>query len=79
MESAVAPLDSYLGAPESSATLFSSVPGGSGSAVSNTNQFFAEAWVWSSSNPSGTLSRQPVSPVIDLSGGSASGVTIAIQ
>jgi Domain of unknown function (DUF4382) len=76
---AVAPLDSYLAAAQSSATLFSSVPTGGSGSVSNTNQFFAEAWVWNSSNPSGTLSRQPVSSAIDLSSGSASGVTIAIE
>ena len=76
---AMAPLDSYLGAAQSSATLFSSVPGDSGGSVAKTNQYSAEAWVWNSSDPSGTLSRQPVSSVIDLSGGSASGVTITIE
>jgi uncharacterized protein DUF4382 len=76
---AVAPLDSYLGAAQSAAILFSSVPAGSGGTVSNTNQYSTEVWVWSSSNPSGTLSRQPVSSLIDLSSGSASGVTIAIE
>lgn len=76
---AVAPLDSYLGTGESSATFFGSIPGASGGSVSNTNQYFAEAWVWNSSNPSGTLSREPLSSVIDLSGGSASGVAITIE
>lgn len=72
---AVAPLDSYLTAEQSSATLFSSVPGGGGTS----NQYYAEAWVWNSSNPSATLSRQPVPSLIDLSSGSASGVAVSIQ
>lgn len=76
---AVAPLDPYLAAGQSSATLFDSVPGSSGGGVSKSNQYFAEAWVWNSSNPAGTLSRQPVSSVIDLSSGNASGVTITIE
>lgn len=76
---AVTPLDAYLGTAQSNATLFSSVPSGSGGTATSTNQYYAEAWVWSSSNPSATLSRQPVSTVIDLSNGSASGVAVSIQ
>jgi len=76
---AAAPLNAYLGTSESSATFFSSVPGTTGGTASNINQFFAEAWVWNSADPSGTLSRQPVSSAIDLSGGNASGVAITIE
>ncbi len=76
---AAAPLDSYLGAAQSSATFFSSEPASTGGSVSNKNQYAAEAWVWNSSNPSGTLSRQPLPSIIDLSGGNASGITIAIE
>ncbi|MGH8218610.1 MAG: DUF4382 domain-containing protein [Steroidobacteraceae bacterium] len=76
---AVAPLDAYLGTAQSAAALFSSVPGDGGGSASNTNQYGAEAWVWNSSDPAGTLSRQPASSVIDLSSGNASGVTIAIE
>jgi hypothetical protein len=71
---AVTPLDSYLGTAQSSATLFSNVPGGTGS-----SPYYAEAWVWNSANPSSTLSRQPYSSSINLTGGSASGVAISIQ
>jgi hypothetical protein len=71
---AVAPLDAYLGAAKSSATLFASVPGGSSMSV-----YYAEAWVWNSSDPSGTLSRQPLSTPIDVSSGNATGVAISID
>jgi hypothetical protein len=69
---AVTSLSAYLGSAQSTATLFSSVPGGTASSV-----YYAEAWVWNSSDPS-ALSRQPQSTPIDLSSGSASGVTITI-
>jgi hypothetical protein len=71
---AIAPLDAYLGAAKSSATLFSSVPGGSSTSV-----YYAEAWVWNSANPGATLSRQPLSTPIDLSAGNATGVAVTIN
>ncbi|MGH8260418.1 MAG: hypothetical protein ACREUG_12100, partial [Steroidobacteraceae bacterium] len=76
---AVMPLDPYLGSAQSSATLFSSVPGGSAGSTFSDGLYFAEAWVWSSSDPSGTLSREPQTAPIDLRGGSATGVTISIE
>ncbi len=71
---AVAPLDADLAAAKTSATLFSSVPGGSSTSV-----YYAEAWVWSSANPGATLSRQPVPAPIDLSSGNATGVSVTIN
>ncbi|HTX24937.1 MAG TPA: DUF4382 domain-containing protein [Steroidobacteraceae bacterium] len=71
---ALASLDAYLGAAKSSATLFSSVPGGNSTSV-----YYAEAWVWNSSNPGGTLSRQPQSTPISLVSGDATGVAITIN
>ncbi len=71
---AVAPLDAFLDASQSSATLFESVPGGTATSV-----YYAEAWVWNSSDPAGSLSRQPQSAPIDLTAGSASGVAITIN
>src|SRR5581483_11786863 len=50
---AVTPLNSYLGQSQSSATLFSNVPGGASSATFTTVPYYAEAWVWNSANPSG--------------------------
>jgi hypothetical protein len=54
------------------------VPGGSANASRAAGLYYAEVWVWSSSDPTGTLSRQPYSAAIDLSAGSASGITIDI-
>jgi hypothetical protein len=54
------------------------VPGGSATTSFAAGVYFAEVWVWSSSDPTGTLSRQPYSAAIDLSTGSASGITIDI-
>ncbi|HUN73478.1 MAG TPA: DUF4382 domain-containing protein [Steroidobacteraceae bacterium] len=71
---AVASLDSYLGAASSSATLFTSVPGGTSTSI-----YYAEAWVWNSSNPAGTFSRQPVSTAIDVTTGNATGVAVTIN
>jgi hypothetical protein len=71
---AVAPLDAYLGTAKSSATLFASVPGGSSTSI-----YYAEVWVWNSSNPSGTLSRQPLSTSIDVTTGNATGVAVTID
>ncbi len=72
---AVAPLDAYLGGPSSgNVTLFTSVPGGASTSV-----YYVEAWVWSSSSPASSLERESQSAPIDLSSGSASGVTITIN
>jgi hypothetical protein len=71
---ALAPLDAYLGAAKSSATLFTSVPGGTSTSV-----YYAEAWVWNSANPGATFSRQPLSTPINLSTGNATGITVTID
>ncbi|MGB6452406.1 MAG: DUF4382 domain-containing protein [Steroidobacteraceae bacterium] len=71
---AVTPLDAYLSGSSATAILFTSVPGGTPTSV-----YYSEAWVWNSSDPAGSLSRQPQSAPIDLSAGSASGVAISIN
>ncbi len=72
---AVSPLDAYLGESSSgNVTLFTSVPGGTATSV-----YYAEAWVWSSSDPASSLAREPQSAPIDLTSGSASGVAITID
>ncbi len=76
---AVVPLDAYLASAQSTATLFNNLPGGSAGSSYGYGLYYAEAWVWSSADPAGTLSRQPQSAAIDVSGGSASGVTISIE
>jgi len=55
------------------------VPGGSSASPFAYGLYYAEAWVWSSADPAGTLSRQPQTAAIDLTGGSASGITINIE
>ncbi len=72
---AVTPLDSYLGGSSSgNVTLFSAVPGGTSTSV-----YYAEAWVWNSSDPASSLQREPQSTAINLSSGSATGVAITIN
>src|SRR5579875_1858650 len=76
---AVTPLDAYLAGARAAATLFNGVPGGSSASPFAYGLYYAEAWVWSSADPAGTLSRQPQTAAIDLTGGSASGITINIE
>jgi len=70
----VASLNAYLGAAKSSATFFASLPGGASTSV-----YYAEVWVWNSSNPAGTFSRQPLSTPIDLSTGNATGLAVTVE
>ena len=70
-----AKLDSYLGSAQTSGiTFFSSLPGSDAGAL-----YYAEAWVWNSSDPASTFSREPYSGSVDLRSGSASGVAISVQ
>lgn len=75
---AVTPLDSILGEASGTVTL-ERVPGGTSSQSLTSGLYDLSAWVWDSSNPSGTLSRQSGSSGIDLSTGSASGATMTID
>jgi len=76
---ASAPLDAYLSHAQSSATLLSSVPGGSTSATYASGVYDLEVWVWNSSDPLGTLTREPASSALDLSSGSSTGLALSIS
>jgi uncharacterized protein DUF4382 len=75
---AVMPLGATLDQSSGSVTL-SGVPGGTSSQALATGLYDLSAWVWSSSNPSGTLSRQSSPKSVDLRSGKATGVTISIE
>jgi hypothetical protein len=65
---AVTSLSAVLNESAGSVT-FANVPGGTSDNLFSTN-YNLSAWVWNSSNPSGTLSRQSSSTAISMSGGS---------
>jgi hypothetical protein len=65
---AVASLSAVLNESAGSVT-FTNVPGGTSDNLLSTN-YNLSAWVWNSSNPSGTLSRQSSPTAINMSGGS---------
>jgi hypothetical protein len=75
---AVAPIGVALDQSSGSVT-FSHVPGGTSSATLGTGVYDLSAWVWNSSNPSGTLTRVASPTSINLSSGSSSGATITID
>jgi hypothetical protein len=66
---AVASLSAVLNETAGSVT-FANVPGGTSENLLSTS-YNLSAWVWNSSNPTGTLSRQSSPTGIDMSGGSA--------
>ncbi|HTY48521.1 MAG TPA: DUF4382 domain-containing protein [Steroidobacteraceae bacterium] len=71
---AVAPLGPYLSGALTSGTLASDVPAGG----ANGSIYYAETWVWNSTDPLDTLNRQPYSGTIDLTSGSATGIALAL-
>jgi hypothetical protein len=75
---AVAPLSTFLD-QSSSSVVFSRVPGGTSSQTLSTGLYDLSAWVWNSSNPSSTLSRQSSATTVDLRSGTATGATITID
>lgn len=75
---AVAALGAVLDQSSGSVT-FSRVPGGTSSQTLATGLYDLSAWVWNSSNPSGTLSRQSSPKSVDLRSGTATGTTITID
>lgn len=76
---ATAGLNSYLGSGQSTLTLNAVAPGGGSAGTYAPGVYNAEVWAWNSTNPTGTLTRTPYTATIDLSAGSASGVTLNIQ
>ena len=75
---AVTPLGVALDQSAGSVT-FARVPGGTSSETLATGVYDLSAWVWNSSNPSGTLIRQSSATSVDMSSGTASGTTITID
>jgi hypothetical protein len=75
---AVAPLGAVLD-QSSGSVIFTRVPGGTSSQTLGTGVYDLSAWVWNSSNPSGTLSRQSSPTSVDLSSGTATGASITID
>ena len=73
---AVTSLSAVLNESAGSVT-FTNVPGGTSENLFSTN-YALSAWVWNSSNPSGTLSRQSSPSAINMSGGSTD-TTITIN
>jgi hypothetical protein len=76
---AVASLDANLNRSQSNLTFFDSIPGGGNGGTYASGLYYAEAWVWNSSSPYATLSRQPYGSALDLRSGSATGVTFSIN
>ncbi|HEY5102270.1 MAG TPA: hypothetical protein VII70_05775, partial [Steroidobacteraceae bacterium] len=68
---ALAPLDSVLDQGSGSVTI-QHVPAGTSSVSLASGVYDLSAWVWNSSNPSGTLKRESGTTSVDLSGGTAS-------
>ena len=60
-----APLDALL-AQASGTVNISAIPGGSSTATFDRGVYYAEAWVWNSSDPTGTFTRQPAGALVDL-------------
>ena len=60
-------------------TLAGAVPGGGASGSYAPGLYYAEVWLWSSSAPLATFTREPAASAIDLRTGSASGIALTIQ
>ncbi len=73
-------LDSLLVPAQASGTVtLTSVPAGDGTATFDGGTYYAEAWVWSSSDPSGTFARQPAGTLIDLRTAATASVTLTVN
>jgi hypothetical protein len=72
------PLDSLL-AQASGTVNISAIPGGSDTAAFDRGVYYAEAWVWNSSDPTGTFTRQPAAALVDLRAVSAGTLTQTIN
>jgi hypothetical protein len=57
----------------------SAIPGGSSTASFDRGVYYAEAWVWNSSDPTGTFSRQPAAALVDLRATNAGTLTQTIN
>jgi hypothetical protein len=75
---AVTPLDSVLNESSGSVTI-QRVPAGTSSEALASALYELSAWVWNSTDPSGTLHRQSGATSVDLRNGTASGASITID
>lgn len=75
---ALTPLSSILGTGAGSVTI-TAVPAGSSSQTLSSGVYDITAWVWNSTNPSGTLSRQSSATSVDLSAGNSASVSVTID
>ncbi|HEY4340298.1 MAG TPA: DUF4382 domain-containing protein [Steroidobacteraceae bacterium] len=76
---ATASLNAYLGQSQSALALAGVAPGGTPGSIYAAGVYNAEIWAWNSADPTGTLTRLPLTTTIDMSAGNASGVTLNIQ
>jgi hypothetical protein len=75
---AVTALDSVLDASSGAVTV-QHVPAGTSSETLASGLYELSAWVWNSSNPSGTLHRQSSASSVDLRSGTKSDASITID
>jgi hypothetical protein len=75
---ATSALDSLL-AQASGTVNIGAIPGGSETAAFERGVYYAEAWVWNSSDPTGTFSRQPAAALVDLRATNAGALTQTIN
>jgi hypothetical protein len=73
-------LDSLLVPAQASGTLtISSIPAGAASASFDAGTYYAEVWVWNSSDPGGTFVRQPATALVDLRATNAATLALTIS
>lgn len=73
-------LDSLLVPAQASGVLtISAVPAGDGTTAFAEGTYYAEAWAWNSSDPSGSFVRQPAGTLIDLRATPNASVTLTLD
>ena len=73
------PLESLLVPQQASGTLtIGSIPAGASGATLDGGTYYAEVWVWNSSDPALTFVRQPAAGLIDLRATNAASLTLTI-
>jgi hypothetical protein len=76
----VTSLNSLLVPAQASGTLtISSIPAGDSSTTFDAGTYYAEVWVWSSEDPTGSFNRQPATPLIDLRATNAAPLALTIN
>jgi uncharacterized protein DUF4382 len=71
------PLDSILSQPSGTVTV--TVPAGDSTTAFDSGTYLAEAWVWTSSNPSDSFVRVPAGALIDLRQAATGTTTLALD